>query len=102
MWFLVGFFGAAILTEVLSALLAVVMGRGNKLLVGLKEHLVFFTCLGVWLVIFLHHDISPARLGNTVPSGVACSMLIETWRHLPSWASLSKSNSPNDNSRLQL
>lgn len=104
MRFLAGFIGIAILVAavnfLLTALIASIPRLHPKLLLGAKEHLVFFGVLGAGLWIGLNYDIG--HLGNNVPSGMWCAILIEVWHQMPRWANLNKPDSPSDKPRLQL
>ena len=98
MHFLTGFLGTIILVPAVNFLLTALIGipwlcpRWRKLLLGVKEHLVFFAVLGVGLWIGLNYEVN--RLGNNVPSGIWCAMLIEVWVFMPRWAKLSTPDSP--------
>ena len=106
MWFLTGFIGTPVVVGIINALLTALMSVAStrhsrrKLLLGAKEHLVFFGVLGVGLYIGLNLDTG--HLGNNVPSGIWCAILIEVWHQMPRWANLNKPDSPSDKPRLQL
>ena len=76
MWFLTGFIGTPVVVGIINALLTALMSVAStrhsrrKLLLGAKEHLVFFGVLGVGLYIGLNLDTG--HLGNNVPSGIWC------------------------------
>jgi|GEM_PF-1038846 hypothetical protein len=96
MWFLAGFIGTAILVPTVNFLLTVLvvlstsrLRHRRKMLLGAKEHLVFFAILGGGLWIALHYNVQHP-LGNDIPSGVLASILIEAWVFAPSWARLSE------------
>ena len=106
MWFLTGFIGTPVVVGIINALLTALMSVAStrhsrrKLLLGATEPLVFFGVLGVGLYIGLNLDTG--HLGNNVPSGIWCAILIEVWHQMPRWANLNKPDSPSDNPRLQL